>query len=277
MASQSTRDLGSNPRRVVAQGIVGLAALFVSVAPSFGGNPVAEMAKDGTGFTSGDPRGESWSVMQQSFAQFAHPEFLLRLALSLALSVACAWVVAWHPRRSAQLDPLTDLEERNTLIVLGLVGAVIAELSFASQTLAFVIFGIGALVRFRTVLDNPKLSGKAIMVVVIGLACGTGQWAMAVFVTIFCWGLIFWLDSHMSCRIRVKLSTKLDLHRAEREARDVLVSRGCRVKTSSLDEGKRQLVFMVHIPTTAEPKSLEAELRSKLPSGESADIDFRVV
>ena len=80
-------------------------------------------------------------------------------------------------------DPLADLEERKALILLGVVGAVVAELSGTSQTLAFVIFGIGALLRFRTVLDNPKLTGKAIMVVVVGLACGMGSWAMAVFVT----------------------------------------------------------------------------------------------
>ena len=42
-----------------------------------------------------------------------------------------------------------------------MVGAVVAELSGTSQTLAFVIFGIGALLRFRTVLDNPKLTVKA--------------------------------------------------------------------------------------------------------------------
>ena len=69
---------------------------------------------------------------------------------------------------SSLMDPLSDLEERKALILLGVVGAVVAELSKSSQTLAFVIFGIGALLRFRTVLDNPKLTGKAIMVVVVG-------------------------------------------------------------------------------------------------------------
>src|SRR5439155_10375779 len=38
--------------------------------------------------------------------------------------------------------------------------------------------------------DNPKLTGKAITVVVVGLACGMGSWAMAVFVTGFTWLLV---------------------------------------------------------------------------------------
>jgi hypothetical protein len=113
--------------------------------------------------------------------------------------------VAWHPR-STRLASLSDLEERKTLILLGMVGAVVAELSGTSQTLAFVIFGIGALLRFRTVLDNPKLTVKAIIVVVVGLACGMGSWVMAVFVTVFSWVLIFMLESRLACRIRIRLA-----------------------------------------------------------------------
>jgi len=45
---------------------------------------------------------------------------------------------AWHPRRSSLANPLADLEERKTLILLGMVGAIVAELSGSSQTLAFV-------------------------------------------------------------------------------------------------------------------------------------------
>ena len=162
---------------------------------AIGANPAEEMAKVGTT----DPKGDSWQAIQHSLEQFAHPEFMLRLFLSLSLAVACAWAIAWHPRRSSLTNPLADLEERKTLILLGMVGAIVAELSGSSQTLAFVIFGIGALLRFRTVLDNPKLVGKAITVVVVGLACGMGSWAMAVFVTVFSWLLVYWLDSHASC------------------------------------------------------------------------------
>ena len=46
-----------------------------------------------------DPHGDSLLSIQNSLQQFAHPEFMLRLFLSLTLAVGCAWVVAWHPRR----------------------------------------------------------------------------------------------------------------------------------------------------------------------------------
>src|SRR5262249_54537073 len=188
--------------------LIGFLAVFSSAV--FGANPAEELAKMGRNPGQLDPKGNSWESIQQSIEQFGHPDFIFRLFLSLLLAVGCAWVIAWHPRRASLVDPLADLEERKALILLGVVGAVIAELTGASQTLAFVIFGIGALLRFRTVLDNPKLTGKAITVVVVGLACGMGSWAMAVFVTGFTWLLLFWLDSHSSCRVRIRLDDQED-------------------------------------------------------------------
>ena len=240
---------------------------------AFGANPAEEMAKVGTT----DPKGDSWQAIQHSIEQFAHPEFMLRLFLSLGLAVACAWAIAWHPRRSSLTNPLADLEERKTLILLGMVGAIVAELSGSSQTLAFVIFGIGALLRFRTVLDNPKLVGKAITVVVVGLACGMGSWAMAVFVTIFSWLLVFWLDSHASCRIRIRLEDDVDPQPIFGMVQSLLVSHHCRLQSSALYEDKGQMVFILYIPAGIDPRKLEAEMRAKLKKSDTSKIDVDVV
>src|SRR6476646_1546407 len=240
---------------------------------AFGANPAEEMAKVGTT----DPKGDSCQAIQHSLAQFAHPEFILRLFLSLGLAVACAWIIAWHPRRSSIQDPLSDLEEQKTLFLRGMVGAIVAELSGSSQTLAFVIFGIGALLRFRTVLDNPKLVGKAITVVVVGLACGMGSWAMAVFVTAFSWLLVYWLDSHASCRIRIRLDDGEDPKPVFGTVQSLLVSHKCRLQSSALYEDKGQMVFLLYIPSGVDPRHLEAEVRAKLKKSETSKIDVDVV
>jgi len=248
---------------------------FVGVLSSavFGANPAEEMAKVGTT----DPKGNSWLSIQHSIEQFGHPEFILRLFLSLSLAVGCAYAIAWHPRRASLVDPLADLEERKALILLGVVGAVVAELSGTSQTLAFVIFGIGALLRFRTVLDNPKLTGKAIMVVVVGLACGMGSWAMAVFVTAFSWILVYWLDSHSSCRVRIRLDDGEDPKPVFGTVQSLLVSHKCRLQSSALYEDKGQMVFLLYIPSGVDPKQLEAEVRSSLKKHHVSKINVDVV
>jgi hypothetical protein len=261
--------------------IIALTAL-ATIAPSsvFAANPAEEMTKlgsAGTTATTGgvDPHGNSWLSIQNSMMQFGHQGFLLRLFLSFSLAVACAWIIAWHPRRALIADPLSDIEERKALIILGMVGAIVAELSGSNQNLAFVIFGIGALLRFRTVLDNPKLTGKAITVVVIGLACGMGSWAMAVFVTAFSWCLIFILESHVGCRIKIRLDDDADAQAVYGMAQSLLVAHRCRLKNSALYENKRQMVFFLLIPAGLDPHQLEADLRSKLPKSDESEITIQ--
>ena len=268
------RHLGSARRPIAAVAFIALLSVLSSAA--FAANPAEEMAKSGA--TGGiDPKGNSWVSIQQSIQQFGHPEFILRLFLSLSLAVGCAYAIAWHPRRASLADPLADLEERKALILLGVVGAIVAELSGTSQTLAFVIFGIGALLRFRTVLDNPKLTGKAIMVVVIGLACGMGSWAMAVFVTLFGWLLVYWLDSHSSCRVRIRLDDQEDPKPVFGMVQSLLVSHKCRLQSSALYEDKGQMVFLLYIPTGVDPRQLEAEVRSRLRKNRVSKITVDVV
>src|SRR6478735_8954680 len=257
----SNRHLGRALRAIAVVAVIALVCVLSSAA--FGANPAEEMAKAGAGGGI-DPKGNSWLSIEKSVEQFAHPTFILRLFLSLSLAVACAFAIAWHPRRASLRDPLADFEERKALVLLGVVGAVVAELSGTSQTLAFVIFGIGALLRFRTVLDNPKLTGKAIMVVVVGLACGMGSWAMAVFVTAFAWVLVYWLDSHSSCRVRIRLEDDVDPQPIFGTVQSLLVSHKCRLQSSALYEDKGQMVFLLYIPSGVDPRQLEAEVRSSL-------------
>src|SRR5437879_3276814 len=257
-------------------GVAVSALVTVLSSGGFGANPAEEMAKAGA--TGGvDPKGNSWESIQRSVLQFGHPDFILRLLLSLVLAVGCAVAIAWHPRRASLRDPLRDFEERKALILLGVVGAVVAELSGTSQTLAFVIFGIGALLRFRTLLDNPKLTGKAIMVVVVGLACGMGSWAMAVFVTAFSWLLMFWLDSHSSCEVRIRLNNGADSNPVFDTEQSLLLSHKCRLQSSALYEDKGQMVFLLYIPSGVDPMQLEAEVRSSLKKHNVSKITVDVV
>jgi hypothetical protein len=275
-SSKENTPIGSNYALRTISIVIVISFLGVLSSAAFGANPAEELAKSGS--TGGiDPKGNSWVSIQQSVEQFGHPEFILRLFLSLSLAVGCAYAIAWHPRRASLADPLADLEERKALILLGVVGAVVAELSGTSQTLAFVIFGIGALLRFRTLLDNPKLTGKAIMVVVVGLACGMGSWAMAVFVTAFSWVLVYWLDSHSSCRVRIRLDDGEDPKPVFGTVQSLLVSHKCRLQSSALYEDKGQMVFLLYIPSGVDPMQLEAEVRSSLKKHNVSKITVDVV
>jgi hypothetical protein len=270
------RNLCARRTLCIASIVIVIAFLGLIASAAFGANPAEEMAKAGAAGGI-DPKGNSWVSIQKSIEQFAHPSFILRLFLSLTLAVGCAFTIAWHPRRASLRDPLRDFEERKALIFMGVVGAVVAELSGTSQTLAFVIFGIGALLRFRTLLDNPKLTGKAIMIVIVGLACGMGSWAMAVFVTAFSWLLMFWLDSHSSCEVRIRLDDAEDPKPVFDTVQSLLISHKCRLQSSSLYEDKGRMVFLLYLPNGVDPRLLEHEVRSKLRKNNVSKITVDLV
>jgi len=215
--------------------------------------------------------------IQNSFQQFLHWQYLLRLFLGFTLSVTYAWLISWSPRRSVRADPAADIEEGKTLIVLGMLGAVVAEISKLSPTMAFVIFGIGSLVRFRTALDDPKLTGKAIMVVVIGLACGMDQWALGGFVTLAAWVLIYWLESHASVRLKIRVNGKQDVRAIYGDVQEFLHNNRCRVKAANLYESKRSMVFIAQVPAKLNASEMETVLQAKLAKvGEDCEINVRI-
>ena len=253
---------------------LGLGLIVLAPLAGQAADPFTHITQDEASIMGGiDPHGDSWVSIQHSIGQLGQPIFILRLLLSLALAVATASAIAWHPR-SANREALAELEERKTLMILGMVGSAVAELSMINHSLALVIFGIGALLRFRTVLDNPKVTGKAILVVVIGLACGVGAWAMAILLTLFSWLLIFWLDSRVASRLLIRVGKNVDPEPVFGAVQSLLISRGCRLQSSSLNKPKSQLVFLMHVPATLDLASLKMDLYQTLPDPEAARVEF---
>lgn len=271
----------------VAWMLVGLALLFVSLdawsdssdqAPASKSSIIQALEKSQPAAGTGGGGGGSTSRanLQKSFSHFTSPWFALGLFSGLALATACAAAIAWHPRRSVKADPVEDLEQRKTLILLGMVGAVVSELVRVDAAMALVIFGIGGLIRFRTVLENPKLTGKAILVVIIGLACGLGEYAMAVFVTIFAWVLVFWLDSSVGFRLKLRMTSSHDPKAVMLALIETLRRSKVRVAAAQIYEHKRQIVVLGRMPTNLDPIQFAPTLRQRLPRGDDIDLDLKM-
>src|SRR6266498_3531064 len=102
-------------RNLLVRSAVGALAVIALVgvlsSAALGANPAEEMAKVGTT----DPKGNSWLSIQNSIEQFGHPEFILRLFLSLSLAVGCAWASARQRRRSSLITPLFRCVKRDVV------------------------------------------------------------------------------------------------------------------------------------------------------------------
>jgi transcription-repair coupling factor (superfamily II helicase) len=182
-----------------------------------------------------------------------------------------ASILAVHPRTTRRRDMLEASEERKTLVVLGMIGAVVASLVLIDQTMAFVIFGIGGLIRFRTVVGNSHMTGRAILVVVIGLACGLSQYATALVVAAAAWLIIWWLQARRGGEIKVRIPIGADRQKAELVASLELRMLRCHVR--SLRAGKE--------PDLDAPLAITTEINlhatAVLPENYCADVHERLV
>jgi hypothetical protein len=137
----------------------------------------------------------------QGFLEFG---FLFRSFLNLSLAAALGAIIGYHPRRIRTADTLEEIEAPKVSIVYAFVGSLIGILVVQyGLYLGFVFFGIGALMRFRTVMRSARLTGQVIFATLIGLTCGLHLPHVAVLATAFEFILTFLLEARMTYRIDV--------------------------------------------------------------------------
>lgn len=213
-----------------------------------------------------------------SFHEFTHGWFVLSLLCGLSLAVGCSWLLAMHPLRGSKSDPVGDLLDRRTLMLVGLIGAVATELVRVEPVMAFVMFGIGGLIRFRTVMQSPGITAKAIICVAIGLACGLGQYATAVFVTAFAWGLLYLMGMRVGVRFRIRVESESALNEAVAIAAEVLRQHRARIILTEVDAAKRRVDFHAMIPQHERPAEVARMVRTRLPrSAGDAEVSAETV
>jgi len=221
------------------------------------------------------PPAEGWFTLDRSIGQFSEPIRFVPVLLALLLAVACAWLIARHPSRPTRADVIRDSADRKVLLLLGIAGAMIALLVTIHPLLAFALIGAGLAMRLAGATIHPKLAVQAIIVVLIGICCGLGQWALALLFTLFVWFALFWLDAHSGCRIRIHLSGRADLRTSIAELRTHLVARQCRVTSIAFSELRRRVVIDAMVPSNIHLEALQAELHAKLPTDVSSDVSVR--
>ena len=72
-----------------------------------------------------------------------------------------------------------------TQVLMAIVGAVVMIIGADSLARAFAIAGAAGLVRYRAQIDDPKEAGVLLVSLAVGLASGTGLFAVAVALCLF--------------------------------------------------------------------------------------------
>lgn len=194
------------------------------------------------------------------WAGFWDPGLYLHFVLILVASTASSALLAYHPIYRGRPTPLPDLDLRKTLIIYGNVGALIAVIVTVSPAMAFVIFGIGGLMRFRTDVGASKDTGHTIMATLIGLCWGLKLELVAVLATIYFWGMIFALERAPAIEITVGGVTIPDMSRAAEAYREAIARAGGRLLSHNKDFKRMQMTFVLRTPRNAPGEQLAREI-----------------
>lgn len=212
--------------------------------------------------------GASGSSVSEGFKTFLDTSTVADLLVGYGFALLLAAAIAWHPKRMSARRADRLLGREGILLLLGLIGATVALLVMVHPSLGLVVFGIGGLVRFRTTLDDPELTAKGIVTLVIGLACGTGAYLPATIVAVIAWALVWFIDNRAT--YRVQIGTRGEARRAltsedGRLIADIVRAERIHIVNSALEARKNRLSLHLRAPADLDEAQILAAVKSALP------------
>ena len=137
--------------------------------------------------------------------QFRGPDELYFFLLDVVTTILLTGLIVYHPVRRKTRRSVGDLVMPRLFFLYGLIGMAVGFMvDQHGASIGFVIFGIGALLRFRSNLDDPVDTVEMIIVTVLGLAVGLGLPVMALLVALVSWGFIWLGGRNPGVEISVK-------------------------------------------------------------------------
>jgi len=133
---------------------------------------------------------------------------LVQLFLRMTLASVLGACVAYRPWRrfmgKARKPPIQGAQSQTLVAAAGALLVVVIGDSVAR---AFGLVGLGAFIRFRSLISDPRDAAALLIVIGIGMACGLGLPVMAAGGTAFVCLLLAVLDATAKKRVRVSLYT----------------------------------------------------------------------
>ena len=240
-------------RGIPALALLGLVVLMVVIPglASAQADPFSGMSPQARPLT------DDWGDLREGWENFGNIAYIVDVSLMLLLSIILAAVIAYHPSTRRKASNITEFEQPKTFLMYAMVGALIAQLVQTYPPMALVIFGIGGLLRFRTVVGEAKDTGRVILVTVVGLCCGLKIFVGAVLATFIGWILIWYLESQNAGRIVVKGLKDSDILTAAETYRGILGEAGCTVIRERKNLTKGRVTFIVKAPPELDAEALE--------------------
>ena len=212
-------------------------------------------------------------ALLEGWASFRDGWLLLDMVVVLLLALLLGAVIAYHPATRRRVSSLEHFEQPKTLLMYAVVAAVVALIVEVQPAMAFVIFGIGGLLRFRTMVGDAKDTGRVILVTVLGLCCGLKIFVVALPATVIGWILIYVLEREIAGIIRVSGVGESSMQEAVRAYHTLIERAGCKIIGVQTRFIKREFAFVVNAPPKLDRATLQKEF-DRMPPEVCGVVDW---
>ena len=204
---------------------------------------------------------------------FSDGWLLLDLSVVLALALALGAAIAYHPTSRRKATSLEQLDQPKTFLMYSMVAAVSAQIVEIQPAMAFVIFGIGGLMRFRTDVGVAKDTGRVILVTVVGLCCGLKIYLVAVLATLAGFAVIHVLEQVVAGSIIVGGLETMRIPKVALAYRVALTEVGCTVVREQAEVSKGRVIFVLRAPARIHREKIAARLDA-VPEDARGVVEF---
>ena len=185
---------------------------------------------------------------------------------SLVLACVVGAAFAYHPTAKRRIRTRAELELPKAMIVYALVGALVGHLVVLEPSVALVVFGIGGLLRFRTLAGDAKDTGRMILVTILGICVGLQSFVVGLGAAALAYLLLFFLERTRSGEVQILGVPQEQMNHASKAYRTLLEQRGCNVVGESRNSKKQSLELMFQVPTKVSLPELENDAGDIEPS-----------
>ena len=232
--------------------------------------PVFGQGFDDAVLTTPLPRGEG-------FAGFGDWDFMLKTIFNLSLAAALGALIGFHPRSMRTADTLQEVEAPKVDIMYATIGALVGIMVVKyGLVIGFVLFGIGGLIRFRTVMRSTNLTGQVILVTLAGLSCGLDLPHVGVMATLFGWVLIYILEGKVTYLIDIRALPKAHMLEAMNAYRHALESSGSRIIGEKKRPSARRVQFIFQPGKNQSRADIEQIMLSQVDESLRGFIDWEI-
>ncbi len=210
----------------------------------------------------------------QGWAGLSNPWYVIDVLVVLGLAALLGSLLGYHPQVRRKAAGFEQLDQPKAFIMYAMVGALAAMVGREDKNMAYVIFGIGGLMRFRTDVGEAKDTGRVILATMVGVLVGLKLLAVALLTTAFSWLLLFYLEKERIDQVMVQGIDREHITASSEAYRRALAGFGCKLVSERKNVVKGTIHIAFRAPATLDYEALERHFEQSIEKSFRGSIDW---